>query len=303
MDTPMSKKSILLFNLLAFAIVCVWGTTFVSSKVLITNGLRPIDAFFYRFLIAYVCIWAIAPRKLFCNSIKDELLAAALGVTGGSAYFLAENTALQISTVTNVSLIVCTTPILTALLLSIGNRDERMNRGQIIGSLVAFAGMVLVVLNGKFALKLSPVGDMLAFVAAWAWAFYSLITKLLAPKYNNLFIIRKVFFYGLLTLLPVMAFSGLTTDIAIFSQPIVWLNLLFLGIVASLVCYVLWNIVMKRIGVVKASNYIYFNPVVAIITASIVIGERITPFAMLGSAMILIGMYQVEKVGKSVSKR
>ena len=139
----MSKKNILLFNLLAFASVCVWGTTFVSSKVLITNGLRPIDAFFYRFLIAYICIWVISPRKLFCNSVKYELLAAALGVTGGSAYFLAENTALQISTVTNVSLIVCTTPILTALLLSIGNRDERMNRRQTIGSVVAFAGMVL----------------------------------------------------------------------------------------------------------------------------------------------------------------
>ena len=303
MDTQLSKKSILLFNLLAFAIVCVWGTTFVSSKVLITNGLRPIDAFFYRFLIAYVCIWTIAPRKLFCNSLKDELLAVALGVTGGSAYFLAENTALQISTVTNVSLIVCTTPILTALLLSIGNRDERMNRRQIIGSLVAFVGMVLVVLNGKFALKLSPVGDLLAFVAAWSWAFYSLITKMLAPKYSNLFIIRKVFFYGLLTLLPVIAFSGLTTSAEIFRQPSLWLNILLLGSVASLVCYVLWKLVMKRIGVVKASNYIYFNPVVAIITASIVIDERITPFAVLGSAMILIGMYQVEKVGKSAQKQ
>ena len=156
--------------------------------------------------------------------------------------------------------------------------------------------MVLVVLNGKFALKLSPVGDLLAFVAAWSWAFYSLITKLLAPKYSNLFIIRKVFFYGLLTLVPVLFFTGLQTDIDIYRQPQVWLNLLFLGIVASLICYVLWNIVMKRIGVVRASNYIYFNPVVAIITASIVIGERITLFAVLGSAMILIGMYQVERI-------
>jgi drug/metabolite transporter (DMT)-like permease len=205
---------------------------------------------------------------------------------------------LQISTVTNVSLIVCTTPILTALLLSIGNRDERMTRRQKIGSLVAFAGMVLVVLNGKFALKLSPVGDLLAFVAAWAWAFYSLITKQMAASYGNLFIIRKVFFYGLLTLLPVLLFVGLQTNTELIGQPQVWLNLLFLGLVASLVCYVLWNVVMKRIGVVKASNYIYFNPVVAIITASLVIGERITLFAMLGTAMILIGMYQVERVKK-----
>ena len=299
MNIFFSKNTTLLFNLLAFAIVCIWGTTFVSSKVLINSGLRPIDVFFYRFLLAYICIWTITPRKLFCDNPKDELLTAALGVTGGSAYFLAENTALQISTVTNVSLIVCTTPILTALLLGIANRDERMNRRQAIGSVVAFVGMVLVVLNGKFALKLSPVGDLLAFAAAWSWAFYSLITKRLAAKYNNLFIIRKVFFYGLLTLLPVLAFSGLQTDATIIRQPVVWLNLLFLGLVASLACYVLWNIVIKRIGVVKASNYLYFNPVVAIVMAALVISERITPFAMLGTAMILIGMYQVEKVKKS----
>ncbi len=293
----MSSRRTFLFHLLAFAIVCIWGTTFVSSKVLINNGLRPLDVFFYRFLIAYVCIWIISPRKLFCDNVKDELLAVALGVTGGSLYFLTENTALQISTVTNVSLIVCITPILTSILLGIGNRDERMNVRQKIGSFVAFAGMVLVVLNGKFALKLSPVGDLLAFAAAWSWAFYSLITKRLTKGYSNLFVIRKVFFYGLLTLLPIMAFTGLRTDAGVLFQPQVYMNLLFLGLVASLLCFVLWNVVMRNIGVVKASNYIYFNPVVAIVTASVIIGERITPFAVLGTAMILLGMYNAE-VGK-----
>lgn len=291
----MKDKKILLYHLLALLIVCIWGTTFVSSKVLITNGLRPIDVFVYRFLLAYVGIWLVAPRKLFCNSLKDEVFAMLLGVTGGSVYFLTENTALQISTVTNVSLIVCTTPILTSILLSIGNPDERLNRRQKIGSIVAFVGMVLVVLNGKFALQLSPVGDLLSFIAALSWAFYSLFTKRLTAKYSNLFVIRKVFFYGLLTVLPVLFFTGLKFDADILLQNKVLFNLLFLGIVASMLCYYFWNVVMKKVGVVKTSNYIYLNPVVAIITASVLINEQITVFALVGMGLILIGMYNAEK--------
>ncbi len=291
----MSANRLLPFHLLAFVIVGIWGTTFVSSKVLINSGLTPVDIFFYRFALAYVGIWFVAPRKLLSDSLADELLFILLGMTGGSIYFMLENTALTISPVANVSLIVCATPLFTMWLLGIGNADERLSGKQITGSVIAFVGMVLVVLNGKFAFKLSPVGDLLAFAAAWMWAFYSLLTKRLSKHYKNLFIIRKVFFYGLLTLLPVLAVTGLHTSSVLLTEPKVLLNLLFLGVVASLCCYVLWNVVMRRIGVVAASNYLYLNPVVAMITARIAIGERITLFAVIGMLLVLAGMYRAER--------
>lgn len=295
----MSSNRILLVHLLAFAIVCIWGTTFVSSKVLINNGLHPADVFFYRFLLAYIFIWFVTPRKLFADSVKDELMLLALGVTGGSAYFLAENTALTYTSVTNVSLIVCMTPIFTSIVMSLTNGGEHLSRRQVSGTVIAFVGMVLVVLNGHFALKLSPVGDLLAFAAAWSWAFYSVITKRLSAHYNNLFIIRKVFFYGLLTILPTFAFSGLNVDAGILFRPQVVGNLVFLGLVASLACFVLWNVVMNRLGVLVASNYLYLNPVVAIVTASIIIDERITFFAVIGTFLILFGLYRASaKTGK-----
>jgi len=283
------------YHILAFLIILVWGTTFVSTKVLINSGLSPIDIFVCRFSLAYILIWAISPKKLFANNIKDELLFAALGVTGGSLYFLAENFALSYTNTSNVSLIVCTTPIFTSILLAIFAKDERMNRRQIIGSLLAFLGMALVVLNGHFVLKLSPIGDGLAFLAAWCWAFYSLIMKKLISKYSSKFINRKIFFYGLVTVLPIVALHNTSLNINTLTQPKVFLNLIYLGVIASLLCYILWNVVLRNIGVVSASNYIYLNPVVTVITAALLIDEQITAFALIGMAMILGGLIMAEK--------
>ena len=172
---------------------------------------------------------------------------------------------------------------------------ERMSRRQIAGSALAFAGMVLVVLNGRFVLHLSPHGDLLALCAAWLWVFYSMVVKRLAGRYPALFITRKVFFYGLLTILPVFALKPFDVAWHLLTRPVVWGNLLFLGIVASMLCYLLWNAAMLRLGAVRTTNYIYLNPLVTILTAALCIDERITPVALAGAALILYGMWRAER--------
>ena len=149
--------------------------------------------------------------------------------------------ALEYAPASNVSLIVCTAPVWTAVLLSLLYRGERMTRRQAVGSALAFAGMVLVVLNGRFVLRLSPRGDMLALSAALLWMVYSLVIKRIGGRYPAVFITRKVFFYGLLTILPVFVFQPFSITSEVLARPAVWGNLLFLGIVASMLCYVLWN--------------------------------------------------------------
>ena len=72
------------YHILAFLTLAVWGTTFISTKLLIENGLSPHEIFFLRFLIAYIGCWLIAPKKLLANSIKDEGMLLLAGMTGGS---------------------------------------------------------------------------------------------------------------------------------------------------------------------------------------------------------------------------
>ena len=285
------------WHVAAIVTIAIWGTTFVSTKVLIGHGLSPAEIFTYRFTLAYIVIWFFAPRKLLADSWRDEVLMAAAGFTGGSLYFLTENTALETTLASNVSLLVCTAPIWTALLSRIFYPRENLGGRLWIGTIAAMAGSALVVFNGSFVLQLNPVGDMLSIAAALSWAFYSIVMRNLGRRYSTMFITRKVFFWGLVTLLPFLLLPGKEYHPEILARPAVWSNLLFLGLVASLVCFAVWNRVIKEIGIVASSGYIYLNPVFTMAAAALVLGERITWVALCGLVLIAAGLWLAEKKG------
>ena len=280
-----------LYHLLAFVTVAVWGTTFISTKLLIEHGLSPHEIFFLRFLIAYCGCWFIAPKRLFSNTLKDELTLMLAGLTGGSVYFLTENTALGITQTTNVSFIICTTPLLTTLLSLLFFKKEKVGKTFFVGSLVALTGVALLIFNGSFVLKLSPLGDLLTLLAALSWALYSIIIKGLSGKYPSTFITRKVFFYGVITVLPYFCFHPWSFPLQNFMQPVVWMNLLFLSVLASLGCFMLWSLIVKMIGTIKSSNYLYLNPLFTTICAWIVLDEYLTIYAILGVGLVLCGVF------------
>jgi len=219
-----------------------------------------------------------------------------LGITGGSLYFLSENEAMNFTTTTNTSLIVCSCPLFATLLVRLVYRDSsRIKFVQMVGSLLAFAGMVIVVLNGQFVLHLSPVGDALAFTACLCWAVYSLLMKAVSGNYSAAFITRKVFFYGVLTILPYYAFFPGMPAMEVLVRPQVAGNLLFLGCMASMVCFLTWNWCISKLGAVKATNWVYFNPITTMIFASLVLNETITRYFLIGAVCILAGMYLANK--------
>ena len=253
------------YHLVAVLTVGIWGLTFISTKVLIGHGLSPQEIFLLRFLIAYMGIWLISPRKLFADNWKDEFWMFLGGITGGSFYFFTENTALEITLATNVSFIVCTAPLLTTILSLWIYKKEKATRGLMAGSLLALVGVALVVYNGSFVLKISPLGDFLTLLAAFSWAFYSLIMRKMSNCYGITFITRKIF------------------------------NLLFLGVLASLICFVVWNVVLKQLGTIRASNYIYLNPLFTLVGSAFLLGEQLTIVALMGAILILGGVYWAGK--------
>ncbi len=289
------KNKALLYHFVAFLVVCIWGTTYVTSKVLINNGLSPAQIFTIRFAIAYVLMLAMFHKKILADNIRDELFLMALGVTGGSLYFLTENTALSFSTATNVSLIVCSCPLVGAILISLVYKSEYFRPMQIVGSLLALTGVAVVVLNGHFVLHLSPLGDTLALGACLSWASYSLLMKRMSVKYSSAFITRKVFFYGLLSILPYYIFKPGFPSLQLLIRPDILCSLLFLGCLASMICYLAWTWCINKLGVVNASNWIYFNPITTIICAWIVLDEDITIYFLFGTVLILSGMYIADR--------
>lgn len=296
----MARNNTWIYHLVALATVAIWGCTFVSTKVLMLNGLSPAQIFTLRFLIAYVMMLAVYHSRLWADSWRDELKMMLLGISGGSLYFLSENEAMNFTSTTNTSLIVCSCPLFATLLVRLVYRSTtRISMMQLGGSLLAFAGMVIVVLNGRFVLHLSPLGDALAFTACLSWSVYSLLMKWVSAKYGAAFITRKVFFYGVLTILPYYIFYPTLTTAAVLTKPVVVGNLAFLGCLASMICFLTWNWCISKLGAVKATNWVYFNPITTMIFASWVLGEKITPYFLAGATCILLGMFVADRSTKT----
>lgn len=283
------------WHLMAVLTVTVWGTSFVSTKILLDYGFSAVFIFFMRFVFTYLLLLVLSHDVWRAENWKDELTMMIGGVMGGTLYFWMENTALTLSPTSNVSLIVCTNPLLIMITVSLLFKKERLSVRQIIGSLLTFVGMVLVVLNGRFVLHLSLKGDLLALGAALVWVVYSISMRRLHGRYSPLFITRKVFFYSCLTALPLLLSDPKVIPWENITVPAVILNFLLLALFSSLFGYLVWNMVLKNLGTVLASNYIYAIPLVTIITAVVVLDERITWVAMLGAVAIVVGMVMAER--------
>ncbi len=287
------KQSTLIYHLTAFLVVAIWGSTFVCTKILLVNGLTAAQIFTLRFIIAYVLLLAfsLTRRSFRCwaDTWRDELIMAALGLTGGTLYFLTENSAMNYTTTTNTSLIVCCCPLFASLLIGWFYRSERMRPVQVAGTLMAVMGVTAVVLNGRFVLHLSPLGANLC------WAVYSLLMIPANKRYDAVFITRKVFFYGLLFMIPYfMVFPEMPPTNVLLRGDIL-LNLFFLGSIASMACFLAWTWVMDKLGAIVATNYVYLNPLVTILFAWWILSEQITVWFLVGTVLILVGMYLADK--------
>ena len=295
----------MLWHLLALLTACFWGSTFVASKVLLNAGLTPAEIMCMRFILAWVlmlpwCHEHLLPIRANDTStdrksrLRDELLFAVLGLTGGSLYFLAENTAVQLTSATStVALLVCTTPIVTALMNRCLHPAEHLSSRFLSGSMVALVGVALVVFNGVFVLDDDPLVIILSVGASVLWGIYSLVIRQMEKRYSSAVITRKVFFWGIVTMLPVCALHQPEWALLTHTSVIGWL--LFLGLIASLGCFLVWNIVLRRIGIIAAGNYLYFNPVTSLFVAYWVLDERITWLAIIGCLLTIAGVYLCNK--------
>ena len=290
------KETSYLWHGIAIAVVIIWAMTFAITKTLLNLGLTPQQIMCIRFLIAWLCILPFAHGRLFANNLKDELMLVALGISGGSLYFWCENTALALSTTSNVALIVEVCPLLTALLVCFLFHHERFTRHLAIGSVTALIGVMLIVMGGQ-VLHLNPLGDLLAFGAALCWAIYGVIIKPLSAHYGNRLVTRKVFAYGFITMILLMLLTGdLTKDSLascmnmVFHSPIAMACLLGLSIVASLLCFLFWNIALQKLGTVRTTNYIYLQPVITLAISVFILHEPITVWSLIGTVLILSGL-------------
>ena len=270
----------------AFTVV-VWGSTFISSKVLL-EFYTPAQIMLTRFILAYCALWLLRPKRL-ALTMKQEGVFFLLGLLGCTAYFYTENTALSYTLASNVSILLAAAPIFTAILAHFAG-EERFRASTLAGFLVAFSGVILVVCNGTFVLKLNPKGDLLALAAAVCWAIYSVLLRRASRGLDSILVTRRTMFWGIVTALPLVAAEGVPYPTAPLLTASGIANFLFLGLVGSALCFVLWNKAFRILGVVTTNTFIYLMPFITILAARIFLDEPISPLALLGAVLITAGV-------------
>ncbi len=277
-------------HIYALFTILVWGSCFVLTKVMLT-AYTPTQIIPLRMGLAYLTLWALRPKTMKLPW-KDELMFILIGITGGSFYFFLQNTAAAHTSAANVSILVSMSPILTVILAQLFSRKgEKLGKLVYIGAVVAIAGVVLVVLNGTLSFHLSPLGDLLALAAALMWAVYSILVKKYTERYDNFLVTRRVFLWAFLTSLPlVLLTDGLPSLTPLFTQPNILISWLFLGVFGNAVCFAIWNIAFKRLGVVVTNNYLYASPFVTVVVGWLLLDEKISWMSILGAVLITLGV-------------
>lgn len=285
-------------HLSALLTIIIWGTTFISTKVLLTD-FQPVEILFFRFMMGLLALLAVYPHRLKKVTGKQELTFAAAGLCGICLYYLLENIALTYTMASNVGVIISVAPFFTAILTHLFIKgEEKLRVNFFLGFAVAMAGIFLISFNGS-KLELNPMGDLLALLAALVWACYSVLTKKISTYgYNTILTTRRVFIYGILFMIPTLFLFDFELEFTRFSNPVYLLNIVYLGLGASALCFVTWNFAVKVLGAVKTSIYIYMVPVITIVTSVLILKEPLTILSVIGTLLAIIGLFLSEYNGK-----
>ena len=175
-------------------------------------------------------------------------------------------------------------------------KDEKLKPFFFLGIVLALCGTAMIIFNETIVLELNPIGDILALFAAASWAVYSLFVKKISfLNIHQIQSTRKIFFYGLLFTLPYLLWTGIKADMKAFIIPSNILNLMFLGFGASALCFVTWSQAVRILGTVKTSIYIYFIPVMTVISSIIILDEKLTLYSFAGIILIILGLIISDK--------
>lgn len=282
-------------HLAALFTIIIWGTTFISTKVLLTD-FQPVEILFFRFVMGFIALLIVCPRRLKGTTLHQEIMFVGAGFCGICMYYLLENIALTYTLASNVGVIISVAPFFTAILTHLFLKgEEKLGVKFFVGFIIAIAGIFLISFNGS-RLELNPTGDLLALLASFVWACYSVLTKKISEYgYPTILTTRRVFFYGIIFMIPALFLFDFRLELQRFTDTVYLFNIIYLGLGASAMCFVTWNLAVKILGPLRTSVYIYMVPIITVVTSMLILQEQITVLAGIGTALTLVGLFVSER--------
>jgi len=285
-------------HVMAMISIVIWGTTFISSKVLLED-FTPVELLFFRFVIGLSVLWFMKPKRLVLRNRKEEWYFVGAGLTGICLYYLFENIALTYTQASNVGVITSISPFFIGISAHLFLKDEKLKKSFFVGFVFAIVGISLISFNGQEGVRLNLKGDILSVAAASMWGFYAILSRKIGEcGYHVVQSTRRIFIYGILFMIPMVCVSDFHLGVERFLEPVNLINMIYLGAGACAVCFVTWNYAVEILGAIKTSVYIYLIPVITIVMSVIILHEKITVMSVAGTVLTLAGLGISEFVGK-----
>lgn len=290
-------SSALALRLKASLAILFWGASFIATKMALRDA-HPATIILGRWVFGAAVLWlALARWRMFRRlGAREMVYLAMLGFIAVPLHQALQAIGLLYTAASSMGWLIALIPVFTAILAWLF-LDEPMSARKVSGSILAFGGAVFVVSRGVLSLETlrlpSTFGDMLAVLSALNWAIFQVASKPLLRRLEPTLAMAYVMLGGGIVILP------FTIPPALNDLPRLtfdsWLAILFLGIFCSGLGYLIWYDALSKIDASQLSSLSYFQPLITLLIAAMLLGETITPAMGLGGAVILFGVYLINR--------
>jgi drug/metabolite transporter (DMT)-like permease len=285
------------------AVLC-WALNFSFIKIALRefsplgfNGIR----LFFASLILIIALFLSGERFSFAKS--DILKIFFLGIIGNTAFQLLFIQGINWTTASKTSVVMAMTPVFVALLSTL-LKQEKIHWAGWLGIAISFIGFYLIITKhvGTFQFAWEEMrGDLMILIGNILWAVYTVFSKPLLEKISPLKWTSATLAAGTLFFIPFAASDIVRIQWSEVSSQ-AWAVLIYSGLFAIAICYVIWYASVKRVGNSKTAIYGYLSPIFTITFAYFIISERIT-FLQIGGALIILGGVYLTRSGYRLFER
>ena len=275
--------------------IIFWGASFIATKYLL-DELTPETIISMRLILAISLLLTIAllQKRDFSINLESHGYILILAIIAVFHLWI-QVTGLKFTTASNTGWIIGTAPIFMAL-LGLFFFKEKLTVLKVTGIIIATFGLLMLVGNGNPANidLIKNKGDLLVLASAFTWGIYSMVNKKISLNYSPVMTILYLFIMMAIIIIPFTINDGAIKSVINLSG-LGWVAILFLGLLCSGVAYVIWAYALREMESAKVGAYLYFEPLVTVIAAWILLREDITLFMILSGLIITAGVFLVNK--------
>jgi drug/metabolite transporter (DMT)-like permease len=275
-----------------------WGGTFIAGRV-VARDVGPFSAAFFRFFIASVFLVLFTCKiegRLPVLRKRQIIPVFLLGMTGVFLYNVFFFKGLKIIHAGRAAVIIAGNPIFITL-FSAYFFKEKLNLIKIGGILLSVSGAIIVISKGSFhEIVTGGVGwgEIFIFGCVFSWVAYSLIGKAVMDGLSPLAAVSYSSIIGAFFLFFPALFEGGIQNFRLYHL-VDWVGLFYLGFFGTVIGFVWYYEGIKKIGPMKASLFINFVPISAVLMAFFILNEPITPSLFIGTLLVCSGVYLTNK--------